>query len=71
MRRASRPRFHGWMNKGGTLENGKKKIDYRQLLKKYMRLVIDREGIDLLSFGGRFSPDEIQELRTISKEIYR
>ena len=47
-------------------------MDYRALLKKYMRLVIDREGLDFLAFvHSRFSSEELEQLKAISKEICR
>jgi len=56
-----------------------KEIDYRDLLKRYMKLIIDHESIDYLRYirGGSlvahktfdFSDEDIEELKQISKEI--
>lgn len=51
-------------------------IEYRDLLKKYMRIILASEGIDYLDHiddpftnsKTEFSPEEITELEKISKE---
>lgn len=44
-------------------------VDYRELLKRYMDLVVDREGTDYLDTTSRFTPDEAAELATIAAEV--
>ncbi len=46
-------------------------INYEDLLKRYMRRVLDCEGTDFTSFGRRetsFTEEEMQRLREISDE---
>ena len=50
-------------------------IDYRDLLKRYIHLVLRQEGIDFLGYTyteGQypiFTEDEISELETLSDEL--
>lgn len=49
-------------------------MDYRELLKKYARHVIEYEGVSFLephrlSFGVDFTPEELTELRQIETEL--
>ena len=48
-------------------------MDYRELLKRYMRLVMDSEGSDFLLHSGDYgnielTDDELTELEKISQE---
>lgn len=49
-------------------------MDYRELLKKYIQLVVAAEGVDFISHNGlyssypRFTREEIEELKKLSKE---
>lgn len=54
-------------------------IHYRELLKKYMRVVVDAEGVTFLmgiddpdvDAGRSFTMEEIDELEAIAREVLR
>lgn len=48
-------------------------VDFETLLRKYVHMVLDREGVTLLDYDykkDRFSPEEIEALKAV-EESYR
>ena len=52
-------------------------MDYRELLKKYMKEVIENEGVDFIptspasGYGGQINQEGIDTLNEISNEIIK